>query len=101
MRAGSPSSAASNFRDLGGYATSDGGTVRTGRLFRADGLHTLTPADLEKLRAIGLRSVIDLRTDAELSTRGVFPLGSMSVEFHHCPVLTELWEPTMFADGDD
>ena len=34
-----------NFRDLGGYAAS-GGSVRWGRLYRADALSTLTPADL-------------------------------------------------------
>ena len=27
-----------NFRDLGGYAAADGRMVRTGQLFRADGL---------------------------------------------------------------
>ena len=90
-----------NFRDLGGYATADGQTVRTGRLYRADGLHALTPADLTTLRGLGLRSVIDLRTDGELESRGFFPLAAMSVEFHRCPVLTELWEPTAFGDGDD
>jgi len=35
-----------NFRDLGGYATADGRTVRWGRLFRSDALHELTPGDV-------------------------------------------------------
>ena len=34
-----------NVRDLGGLATSDGGTVRTGLLLRSDNLQGLTAAD--------------------------------------------------------
>ena len=34
-----------NFRDLGGYRTADGLEVGWRRLFRADGLNKLTPAD--------------------------------------------------------
>ena len=90
-----------NFRDLGGYATADGHVVRTGQLFRADGLQGLTPADLATLRTLGLRSVIDLRTDGELESRGFFPLAQMNVEFHRCPVLTELWDAMAFGDGSD
>ena len=68
-----------NFRDLGGYATADGHMVRTGQLFRADGLQGLTLADLAILRSLGLRSVIDLRTDREVESRGFFPLAAMKV----------------------
>ena len=63
-----------NFRDLGGYATTDGRVTRWHTLFRADGLHRLSPADVESLRTLGLRTVIDLRTDRELAERGRFPV---------------------------
>lgn len=53
-----------NFRDLGGYETpygetSSGVLLRSGRLFDA------TEKDLEKIKKIGIRSIIDLRSDED------------------------------------
>lgn len=56
---------ATNFRDLGGYETHDGRRVRWRRLFRADGLHRLTPADSGTLAALGLEEALDLRYGPE------------------------------------
>lgn len=50
-----------NFRDFGGYATSCGRGVRSGRLYRSGHHHLATDADLERLRALGIRAIIDLR----------------------------------------
>ena len=54
-----------NFRDLGGYPTREGGHVRWGRLFRADALHNLTASDLATYEGLGVRLVVDLRSDTE------------------------------------
>jgi len=56
---------ASNVRDLGGYRTHDGGTVKFGRVFRAARLSDLTEQDGAKLRAAGIGRVVDLRGPAE------------------------------------
>jgi protein-tyrosine phosphatase len=80
-----------NFRDLGGYATTDGRRTRWGRLYRADGLHRLTPGDVESLRPLGLRTVLDLRTANELAERGTFPVDTHPVEYHHLPVIDVTW----------
>jgi len=56
---------APNARDLGGYRVQQGGHVRTGRLFRSGELSHLTAADLAKVNAAGLHTVIDLRTPEE------------------------------------
>ncbi|MFI5716922.1 tyrosine-protein phosphatase [Nocardia sp. NPDC051750] len=53
---------APNARDLGGYRTADGHTVRSGIAFRTDQLTNLTPADLAELTRLGVRKVDDLRT---------------------------------------
>lgn len=60
-----PLEGAYNFRDLGGYPTADGGRVRTGQVYRSDGLAGLTEGDLDRLRALGLRTVIDFRRTDE------------------------------------
>lgn len=56
---------AQNFRDLGGYATADGHTVRWGLLFRSDNLAQLTDADLAKLHELGIKLVCDFRSAEE------------------------------------
>ena len=54
-----------NFRDAGGYPTADGGVIAWRRLFRSDGLHRLGQGAASQLGALGLRTVVDLRTSAE------------------------------------
>jgi protein-tyrosine phosphatase len=51
-----------NFRDLGGYATSDGRRVRWRRLFRSGVMSYLTDEDHAHLRPLGIRTICDLRT---------------------------------------
>ncbi|RDI31477.1 protein-tyrosine phosphatase [Rhodococcus sp. AG1013] len=53
---------APNARDVGGYTTVDGRTVRTGMVFRTDALDKLTPADLAALEGQDVKVVDDLRT---------------------------------------
>jgi protein-tyrosine phosphatase len=54
-----------NFRDCGGYATSDGQHLRLGRLYRSGTLDDARPADLHTLQSIGLKTIIDLRAPRE------------------------------------
>ncbi|MCC7393617.1 MAG: tyrosine-protein phosphatase [Sphingomonadaceae bacterium] len=54
-----------NFRDLGGYATSDGRYVLWGRVFRSGSMARLTPHDIATLRRLGIRSVHDYRSTSE------------------------------------
>lgn len=56
-----------NFRDLGGYPTEDGRSVRFGRIYRADALTTLSARDLAHLDGLGLRLVVDFRGDEEVT----------------------------------
>ena len=79
-----------NFRDLGGYPTADGQRTRWRRLFRADGLSRLTESDLDALAALGVVTVIDLRTDMEADTQGRFPDGVEGVSYHHLPLTDTL-----------
>ncbi len=78
-----------NFRDLGGYPTIDGRVTRWGQLYRSDTLHELTDADVDILREIGLSSVIDLRTVAEVERTGRGLLGAEPVRHVHLPVVQD------------
>ena len=69
-----------NVRDLGGLATEDGRKVRRGLVYRADGVNRLDGKDLEAARALGLRTVVDLRTLGEVEGRGGFPVDRLPVE---------------------
>ena len=76
-----------NFRDLGGYPSGSGSTVRWGQLFRADGLHHLSSADVLHLRdKVGLGDIVDLRSSRELALDGRGPLEAERIRFHHLPL---------------
>jgi protein-tyrosine phosphatase len=76
-----------NFRDLGGYPTKGGMTVRWGCVFRSDALHKLTAQAIAHLRReIRLGDVIDLRSSAERNTDGCGALAEEPVRFHHVPL---------------
>ena len=84
-----PLEGAFNFRDLGGYRGTGGREVRWGRLYRSDTLHELTPEDIGRLADLGLRTVVDLRTERELARTGRGPLEHHDVAFHHLAVVKE------------
>ena len=54
-----------NFRDAGGWATADGGRMRTGALYRSDDPIRLTATGRAAVAALGLRLVVDLRQKAQ------------------------------------
>jgi protein-tyrosine phosphatase len=82
-----------NLRDLGGYPTGDGRRVRWRRLYRGAGLQRLAGADLDAVRALGLTTVIDLRTGGELRATGACPADVLSAAFHHLPMIDRTWDP--------
>ncbi|WP_437620389.1 tyrosine-protein phosphatase [Sorangium sp. So ce1151] len=56
-----------NMRDLGGYRTRDGRSVRCGMVYRAGSLRHLQPGEAEFLaRTLSLRTFYDLRTREEI-----------------------------------
>src|SRR6185369_13555026 len=82
-------SGASNFRDLGGYPTSDGRTVRWRQIFRSNHLGNLTDDDVSVLRELGVKSAFDFRGTAE---RAEALCGMPEITVHSLPV-----EPTVVA----
>ncbi|OMC72499.1 hypothetical protein BK126_05110 [Paenibacillus sp. FSL H7-0326] len=58
-----------NFRDLGGYRTADGHTVKWGKLYRSDELAALTESDIAYLIKTGLKTDLDYRTSNEVKQK--------------------------------
>ncbi|MFC6275102.1 tyrosine-protein phosphatase [Levilactobacillus tangyuanensis] len=54
-----------NFRELGGYATVDGHTVKWHKLLRTAGLANLTSSDLQHLTDYGVKTDVDFRSRDE------------------------------------
>jgi protein-tyrosine phosphatase len=80
---------ASNFRDLGGYATTDGRSVRWRHIFRSNHLGHLTETDIGVVRELGVKHAFDFRGSEE-RTRAVCAMRDITV--HSVPI-----EPTVVA----
>ena len=91
-----------NFRDLGGYPTAGGRSTKWRTLFRSDGLYRLRRADdMSRVMQLGLKSVIDLRTEREQREQGIFPTDDIEVTFHHLSIVDVTWSDTETPEFDD
>nr|WP_321440665.1 tyrosine-protein phosphatase [uncultured Hyphomonas sp.] len=54
-----------NFRDLGGYETTNGQHVKWGRVFRSGTMTRLTDKDYKYLSSLGIATIVDFRTSEE------------------------------------
>jgi protein-tyrosine phosphatase len=83
-----------NFRDLGGYETRDGRSVRWRRLFRSDALVWLTGDDIATLASHDLNLVfgIDLRTHDELESMHLGRIQEAGIRHRHLPFFPRFGE---------
>lgn len=84
---------ATNFRDLGNHRTQRGERVAPRRLFRADHLGALTAQDVARIRALGVRRVLDLRG---VNERAAAPCALPQVAVHSLAI-----EPTIVQKLSD
>jgi protein-tyrosine phosphatase len=91
-----------NFRDLGGYRTTDGREVRWRRLFRSDALHRQTDEDISIVQEMGLRTLIDLRTRKEVEEGGLGALHAVESMLHrHTPFTETISDVVSLGDMRD
>ncbi|MFW5748671.1 MAG: tyrosine-protein phosphatase [Chloroflexota bacterium] len=82
-----PLEGALNFRDLGGYQTTDGRRVRWGQIYRSDALDRLTENDLHYLANLRIQVICDLRSEQEYTQRRTVLKAQQHV---NRPILDEL-----------
>lgn len=58
-----------NFRDIGGIETEDDKFVKWGLIFRSDNLSSLKKNEFRKFNSLNIKTVIDLRTKAEIALK--------------------------------
>lgn len=76
-----------NFRDLGGLPAADGKHIKWGLFYRSDKLSDLTGKDIALLSNLGLKTVVDLRSEEEISEApDVLP---QDVDYLHLPIYNE------------
>ncbi len=66
-----------NFRDIGGIPTMDGEVVRAGLLYRSGDFSRLSEEDIRRIEEIGIRMIIDFRSDRELINYPTPPIASV------------------------
>tara|TARA_X000000950_G_scaffold222060_1_gene267478 strand:+ start:3300 stop:4394 length:1095 start_codon:yes stop_codon:yes gene_type:complete len=54
-----------NFRDIGGYATADGRSVKWGQVFRSGVMHDITDTDYRYLDQLEVGTIVDFRSTDE------------------------------------
>ncbi|NUU22569.1 MAG: tyrosine-protein phosphatase [Streptomycetaceae bacterium] len=85
-----------NFRDVGGYRTYDGATVRNGVVFRSEALTKVTANGVAQMGALNLKGIVDFRTGAEISANGAdkYPAG---VPYTNLPISDGGYLQTLYA----
>jgi protein-tyrosine phosphatase len=86
-----------NFRDLGGYGSADGRSVRWRRLFRSDDLSRLRTDEAHRFVDLGIRTVVDLRRPHEIAEDGrILPVDGCA--YHHVQLTHPEWPSREFVD---
>ena len=76
-----PMDGAHNTRELGGYKTTDGKSVKWGMLFRSDKLSDISETDQKYLQALGIKKIVDFRSEEEKTEDpDIIPKGISYVE---------------------
>lgn len=78
---------APNARDLGGIKTADGRSVKYNRLIRSGALWNIDDDDIEYLKSVGLKTVVDFRTMPERLERPDVRIEG--VRYIECPMLEQ------------
>lgn len=90
-----------NLRCLGGYANEQGQITRWDHSFRSDWQPEVSQASVQLLHDLGIKHVIDLRSDAEVSKSPNAIAECGNVAYHHYSLLPDLDPDTFYVQLED
>lgn len=83
-----------NFRDLGGYKSrATGKSLRWGKIYRSAQIDSIAPCSRLKLKKMGMRTIIDLRSEEERQNYPQLPEGEFKII--HIPIQAGNMEETL------
>jgi protein-tyrosine phosphatase len=82
-----------NFRDLGGYETTDGRRVKWGRVFRSGHLARVSEKDKMLLKRMGIKVICDFRSPGELEAQPDWLPEDGSTTYLHYPIVHGEFDP--------
>lgn len=82
-----------NFRDLGGYETTDGRRVKWGRVFRSGHLARVTQRDKTLLKRMGIKVICDFRSPGEIEAQPNWLPHDGSMTYLQYPIVHGEFDP--------
>ena len=79
----------SNFRDIGGYKNTSGGTIKHGVVFRSNHLYNIHEPDIEKIISLKLKTIIDFRSKLERENAPLQKKPKLAQNIEHHPITTK------------
>ena len=78
----------SNFRDLGGYSTTDNKQLKWGYIYRSGHLSNANLFDQDKIKRLGIKTIIDLRTEDDRKKHPYFiNISKINIPIESCDFL--------------
>ena len=78
-----------NFRDIGGYETSNGGSIRWGKYFRAGRQDRMTPTDIGRAKELRIATQVDLRRPDEIHEQSRGPFEELGARYDNLAVIPD------------
>jgi len=85
-----------NFRDFGGYKTKNRLMIKKGLLYRSGSLANASDNDLKKLSALGINTIIDLRTKKERNNNPDRIPRNSNINSIHIPIKVTMHDESAF-----